>query len=109
MIIPKAVFLYQSYRKGLYGQFDSVKQESQRVIGQIVISLRNPYIHQQGEVQHAFLAAQYPRLSQNKQSITWDNIISSFIQAGYIIDVQHHSNGFSIYLNWKIFPNFRDS
>lgn len=104
MIIPKAVFLHYTYRKGQYGQLDSLRQESQRVIGQLVAALRNPDIHQQGEVHHAFLAAQYPRLSQDKQSVTWDNIRASFIQAGYIIDVQHHSNGFSIYLNWKQFP-----
>lgn len=105
MIIPRAIFLYYTYRKGLYGKFDSIKQESQRVIGQIVVALRNPDTHQQGEIHHTFLATQYPRLSQDRQSIIWDNIRTSFIQAGYIIDVQHHSNGFSIYLNWKVFPN----
>lgn len=104
MIIPKASFLHYTYSKGLCGQFDLIKQESQRVIGQIVVTLRNPGIHQQGEIQHAFLATQYPRLSQDKQSIVWDSIRDSFIQAGYIIDIQHHSNGFSIYLNWKTPP-----
>lgn len=102
MIIPKAIFLHYKYRQSQCGQFDSVKQEIQRVMGQLVIELRNPDVHQHGEICCFFAAEQYPRLSQEKNTDSWETTwLSAFTQAGYHIDVQHSETGFSIQLNWK--------
>lgn len=105
MIIPKAVFLNYTYRKVQCGQFDSIRQESQRVLGQLVMDLRNPEIHSLGETRAFFLAEQYPRLSQQPSSTVWDTLISHFILAGYHIEVQHTKTGFFITLSWKQLPN----
>ncbi|MTC35183.1 hypothetical protein GKR67_14745 [Providencia alcalifaciens] len=100
MIIPKAAFLNYTYCKAQGGLFDSIKQESQRVMGQLVMELRNPEIHRQGEIQLMFAAEQYPRLSQDKDAIAWHSLQAQFQQAGYVIQVQHHPRGFSIHVNW---------
>ncbi|MEX9216467.1 hypothetical protein AB7W40_20590 [Providencia rettgeri] len=104
MIIPRAVFLHYTYRKAQGGLFDSIKQESQRVMGQLVMELRNPEIHQQGEIQLMFAAEQYPRLSEDKEALAWHSLQTQFQQAGYLIQVQHHPLGFSIHLNWAQLP-----
>jgi len=68
--------------------------------GILVKELRNPQIHKIGSVSCFFCKEKYPITVNGGAQHSLNELVHSFISAGYDVTIDKAEDGFSINLNW---------
>ncbi|AYN27032.1 hypothetical protein D8682_08550 [Buttiauxella sp. 3AFRM03] len=100
MIIPNARFLRHSYEKNKRNLTQRSENEKRMMAGILVKELRNPQTHKLGYVSCFFSKEKYPITVNGGAQRYLNELVHSFISAGYDVTIDKAEDGFSINLNW---------
>lgn len=100
MIIPNARFLRQTYEKNMCNVTQQSEAEKKMMASKLVRGLRDPKLHKLGSLSCFFSREQYPVTANGGAQRYLNELIHSFVSAGYIVTIDSAENGFSITLDW---------
>jgi len=101
MIIPRAIFLKQSYLKNKQHLKVKISNEKTLIAGQLAIRLRNPQTHKYGTLTCFFCRNKYPILASGTCTELTLSLVSDFSSAGYKVTIADSEGGIYITLDWR--------
>lgn len=101
MIIPRAIFLKQTWLKSQADLKGQARNERTLVTGRLAVTLRNPQSHRAGKVSVFFARDSYPVLTSGTCPDLMVSVVSAFEEAGYRVSVSVREDGVDITLDWR--------
>ena len=105
MIIPKAIFLRNTYIKAKENFENESKMQTTLMVGVLTRILRNPQIHKLGAFSYFFPADTFSLLLDEAFDEYLIKIQKDFEGAGYLVILEKEPEGVLIHLDWRGNPS----